>query len=67
MSGRRSRTIARVLSSLAVTSLALLPRVARADDHDMHDAEHPKEAKDESGVPKDFPRLVLDDGRNETF
>jgi hypothetical protein len=70
MADRRSRTLIRVVSSLAVTSFALLPRTAQADDHDgdrMHDAEHPKEAKDETGVPKDFPRLVLDDGRNETF
>jgi hypothetical protein len=70
MARRRSRTSVRVFSSLAMTSFALLPRVAHAQEHDgdrMHDAEHPKEAKDETGVPRDFPRLVLDDGRSETF
>ena len=46
--------------ALAFTALfALVPATARADD----DADQ----KDDSGVPKDFPRLVLDDGRTEIY
>ena len=40
-------------------SVLLAPNVARAAD----DADE----KDESGVPKDFPKLVLDDGRTEIY
>ena len=69
MADRRSRTFSFVLSSFALTSVSLAvlaPKIALADDPG-HDAEYPKEARDESGVPKDFPRLVLEDGRSETF
>ena len=50
----------RSLMCLALSASVLLaPNVARAAD----DAEE----KDESGVPKDFPKLVLDDGRTEIY
>ena len=49
---------------LALTTLfALTPAAAHAADAGGNDADE----KDESGVPKDFPKLVLDDGRTEIY
>ncbi|MGH7282332.1 MAG: hypothetical protein ACRELY_12455 [Polyangiaceae bacterium] len=49
---------------LPALGIALVPAVARGADQ-AHDKD--ADEKDDSGVPKDFPKLVLDDGRTEIY
>lgn len=59
MAALRSRLLARALFAVSAAGLALAPRLALADDD--------PDAKDDSGVPKSFPKLVLDDGRTPIY
>ena len=65
----RRRRLSRCFLAFAATSFALLPRVAHAQDDraKANPSLAQAEAVDDTGVPKDFPRFVLDDGRSETL